>query len=110
MFLGIMFVLSTVQVGAQAFRDEVEDSLKAFSVPPFYCKTLMTLNDTHSSWHLSFVMPSLNDWKSVNNEPYGAICGITKEELLTQMSDDIDELAQHLELNREETVLELKKH
>lgn len=31
--LGIMFVLSTVQVGAQAFRDEVEDSLKAFSVP-----------------------------------------------------------------------------
>ena len=46
MFLGIMFVLSTVQVGAQAFRDEVEDSLKAFSVPPFYCKTLMTLNDT----------------------------------------------------------------
>ncbi len=49
MFLGIMFVLSTVQVGAQAFRDEVEDSLKAFSVPPFYCKTLMTLNDTHSS-------------------------------------------------------------
>ena len=48
MFLGIMFVLSTVQVGAQAFRDEVEDCLKAFSVPPFYCKTLMTptLNDT----------------------------------------------------------------
>ena len=42
MFLGIMFVLSTVQVGAQAFRDEVEDCLKAFSVPPFYCKTLMT--------------------------------------------------------------------
>ena len=31
MFLGILFVLSTVQVGAQAFRDEVEDSLKAFS-------------------------------------------------------------------------------
>lgn len=56
------------------------------------------------------MMPSLNDWKCVNNEPYGAICGITKEELLTQMNDDIDELAQHLELNREETVLELKKH
>ena len=51
MFLGIMFVLSTVQVGAQAFRDEVEDCLKAFSVPPFYCKTLMTptLNDTFPS-------------------------------------------------------------
>lgn len=31
MFLGILFMLSTIQVGAQAFRDEVEDSLKAFS-------------------------------------------------------------------------------
>ena len=31
MFLGILFMLSTIQVGAQAFMDEVEDSLKAFS-------------------------------------------------------------------------------
>ena len=31
MFLGILFVLSTVQVGAQTFKDEVKDSLKAFS-------------------------------------------------------------------------------
>ena len=31
MFLGILFMLSTIQVGAQDFRDEVEDSLKAFS-------------------------------------------------------------------------------
>lgn len=31
LFLGILFMLSTIQVGAQAFMDEVEDSLKAFS-------------------------------------------------------------------------------
>ena len=36
--------------------------------------------------------------------------GITKEELLTQMSDDINELAEHLELSREETIQELKDH
>lgn len=36
MFLGIMFVLSTVQVGAQAFRDEVEDCLKAHSPYPLF--------------------------------------------------------------------------
>ena len=57
------------------------------------------------------IFSELNNIRNVSmDEPYGAICGITKEELLTQMSDDIDELAQHLELNREETVLELKKH
>ena len=55
------------------------------------------------------IFSELNNIRNVSmDEPYGAICGITKEELLTQMSDDIDELAQHLELNREETVLELK--
>ena len=44
------------------------------------------------------------------DEPYAGICGITKEELLTQMSDDIDALAEHLELSREETIQELKDH
>ena len=44
------------------------------------------------------------------DEPYAGICGITKEELLTQMSDDIDVLAEHLELSREETIQELKDH
>ena len=57
------------------------------------------------------IFSELNNIRNVSmDEPYAAICGITKEELLIQMSDDIDELAQHLELNREETVLELKKH
>lgn len=44
------------------------------------------------------------------DEPYAGICGITKDELLTQMSDDIDELAGKLELSREETIQELKNH
>lgn len=42
--------------------------------------------------------------------PYAGICGITEEELLTQMSEDIDSLAQHLELSREETIERLKSN
>ena len=53
----------------------------------------------------------LNNITNVSmDEPYAGICGITKEELLTQMSDDIDALAGHLELSREETIQKLKDH
>lgn len=44
------------------------------------------------------------------NDEYAGICGITKEELLTQMSEDIDEFAKSQELTREETIAELKEN
>lgn len=44
------------------------------------------------------------------SDEYAGICGITKEELLTQMSEDIDELAKSRELTREETIAELKEN
>ncbi len=44
------------------------------------------------------------------NDDYAGICGITKEELLGQMSDDIEELAKSQELTAEETVEELKEN
>ena len=57
------------------------------------------------------IFSELNNITNVSmDEPYAGICGITKEELLTQMSDDIDVLAEHLELRREETIQELKDH
>ena len=57
------------------------------------------------------IFSELNNIKNVSmDEPYAGICGITKEEMLTQMSDDIDALAEHLELSREETIQELKDH
>ena len=57
------------------------------------------------------IFSELNNIKNVSmDEPYAGICGITKEEMLTQMSDDIDALAEHLELSREETIEELKDH
>ena len=55
------------------------------------------------------IFSELNNIKNVSmDEPYAGICGITKEELLTQMSEDIDELAGKLKLTREETIQELK--
>ena len=38
---------------------------------------------------------------------YATVCGISKEEMLTQMSDDIDALAERLGVNREEAVSRL---
>ena len=57
------------------------------------------------------IFSELNNIKNVSmDKPYAGICGITKEELLTQMSDDIDELAGKLGIGREETIQELKDH
>lgn len=57
------------------------------------------------------IFSELNNIKNISMDvPYAGICGITKEELLTQMSEDIDSLAQHLELSREETIERLKSN
>ena len=44
------------------------------------------------------------------DDEYAGICGITKEELLTQMSEDIDVLAKAQELTRDETIEKLKEN
>ena len=57
------------------------------------------------------IFSELNNIKNVSmDEPYAGICGITKEELLTQMEEDIEQLAAKLRLSREETIQELKNH
>ena len=54
------------------------------------------------------IFSELNNITNVSmDEPYAGICGITKNEMLTQMSDDIDELATKQELSREETITKL---
>ena len=54
------------------------------------------------------IFSELNNIKNVSmDDPYAGICGITKEELLTQMSDSIDALAAKLKLSREEAVTKL---
>ena len=44
------------------------------------------------------------------DDEYAGICGITKEELLTQMSADIDNLGEKLGKNREETIEALRDY
>ncbi len=57
------------------------------------------------------IFSELNNLTNISMQPrYAGICGITKEELLTQMSSDIDILAERVELTRDETIAELKKH
>ena len=57
------------------------------------------------------IFSELNNINNISmDEPYSGICGITKNELLTQMSDDIDELADKLKLTREQTIDKLKEN
>ena len=56
------------------------------------------------------IFSELNNIKNISmDEPYAGICGITKDEMLTQMSNDIDMLAAKLSLTREETINQLKE-
>lgn len=51
------------------------------------------------------IFSELNNIENISmDEEYAAICGISKEELLTQMSIDIDMLANRLHITREETI------
>ncbi len=55
------------------------------------------------------IFSELNNITNISmDEPYAGICGITEEEMLTQMSEDIDLLADKLKLTKEQTVERLK--
>ena len=57
------------------------------------------------------IFSELNNISNISmDDEYAGICGITEEELLTQMSSDIDVLASKLEKTREETITALKEH
>ncbi len=51
------------------------------------------------------IFSELNNIRNISmDNDYSGICGITKEELVTQMSEDIDVLAAKLQLTREQTI------
>lgn len=57
------------------------------------------------------IFSELNNIKNVSlDNEYAGVCGITKEELLTQMSEDIDMLAEAQGMTREETIAKLKEN
>lgn len=57
------------------------------------------------------IFSELNNISNVSmDDEYAGICGITKEELLENMSDDIDMLAGALGYSREMMIVKLKEH
>ena len=57
------------------------------------------------------IFSELNNIKYISlDDEYAGVCGITKEELLTQMSEDIDMLAEAQGMTREETIAKLKEN
>ena len=57
------------------------------------------------------IFSALNNIANISMDPsYAAICGISKEELLTQMSEDIDTLASQLKLSREKAIDKLVEY
>lgn len=57
------------------------------------------------------IFSELNNIKNISlDDEYAGVCGITKEELLTQMSEDIDMLAEAQGMIREKTIAKLKEN
>ena len=57
------------------------------------------------------IFSELNNIDNISmDEQYAAVCGITEEEMLTQMSTDLDVLAARLAVSREEAFARLKEN
>ena len=55
------------------------------------------------------IFSELNNLKNISMRPdYAAVCGITEEEMLTQMSDYIDDFAEAQQITRDEAIEGLK--
>ena len=93
--------------------DALRDVMRNFYSPLKGCEPMLRfvfLTGITKFSQLS-IFSELNNIKNISmDEPYAGICGITKEEMLTQMSDDIDALAAKMGLSREAVVQELKNH
>ena len=56
------------------------------------------------------IFSELNNLKNISMDPaFAAVCGISEEEIQTQMSDYLDDFAVHQEITREEAMTVLKK-
>ncbi len=56
------------------------------------------------------IFSELNNLKNISMRPdYAAVCGITVEEMLTQMSDYVDDFAEHRRVTHEVAIAQLKR-
>lgn len=93
--------------------DELRNVMRNFYSPLKMCEPMLRFVFLTGITKFSQVsiFSELNNIKNISLEDeYAGVCGITKEELLTQMSEDIDVLAEALEMTREETIAKLKEN
>jgi hypothetical protein len=91
--------------------DALRDIMRNFYSPLKGCEKMLRfvfLTGITKFSQLS-IFSELNNITNVSmNDVYAGICGITKDELLTQMRDDITLLAEKNDLSREETINRLE--
>ena len=93
--------------------DALRDIMRNFYSPLKMCEPMLRFVFLTGITKFSQVsiFSELNNITNVSmDDEYAGICGITKEELLTQMSEDIDVLAEEQGITREETISKLKEN
>ena len=93
--------------------DELRNVMRNFYSPLKMCEPMLRFVFLTGITKFSQVsiFSELNNIKNISlNDEYAGVCGITKEELLTQMSEDIDMLAEAQGMTREETIAKLKEN
>ena len=91
--------------------DKLRNTMRNFYSPLKYCepKLRFVFLTGITKFSQMSMFSELNNIKNISmDNEYAAICGITEEEMLTQMSDDIDALAQAQGIGREEAISKLK--
>ena len=57
------------------------------------------------------IFSELNNIENISmDEPYAAICGLSEDEIRSQMEEDVDRLAKNLEVTPEEALMKLKEN
>lgn len=91
--------------------DSLRDVMRNFYSPLKDCESMLKfvfLTGITKFSQLS-IFSELNNMVNISmNEEYAGICGITVDEMLTQMSEDVDILAQRCGLSRERSVEKLR--
>ena len=91
--------------------DKLRNTMRNFYSPLKYCepKLRFVFLTGITKFSQMSIFSELNNIKNISmDNEYAAICGITEEEMLTQMSDDIDALAHAQGIGREEAISKLK--
>ena len=91
--------------------DKLRNIMRNFYSPLKFCEAKLRfvfLTGITKFLQLS-IFSELNNIKNISmDDKYAGICGITKDELLKRMSEDIDMLADALKISRDDVVKELK--